>query len=226
MFIETDGIRLYYEKSGRGRPLILLHGNGEDHTIFTPAVRRLQNHFTVYAMDTRSHGKSQMSSDIHYRTFMEDLRKFILCLQLKAPMIAGFSDGAITALMLGYTYPEIPASIVAAGANTSPDMLVEAMQEEIQDAFNASGDPLLRLMLNEPDIRREDLERIAVPVLVTAGEHDAVKREDTLFIARSVPHSKLIILAGEDHASYIAGSEKIADIILREMEFLAGTPAI
>ena len=75
-------------------------------------------------------------------------------------------------------------------------------------------------MLSEPDISKEDLGRINVPVLVVAGEHDAVKLEDTEMIASSVPDAKLRILKGEDHASYIWHSEKIARIVLDELPFL------
>ena len=119
MFVETNGTRLYYEMEGSGTPLILLHGNGEDHTIFAPSIRILREHFTVYAIDTRGHGESEESDDIHYRTFMEDLRRFIDTLSIRKPIICGFSDGAITALMLAFTYPDIPRSIISSGANTT-----------------------------------------------------------------------------------------------------------
>ena len=220
MFVETNGTRLYYEMEGSGTPLILLHGNGEDHTIFAPSIRILREHFTVYAIDTRGHGESEESDDIHYRTFMEDIRGFIDALSVRKPIICGFSDGAITALMLAFTYPDIPRSIISAGANTTPDGLIEEMQEEIRKGYEATGDTLLRLMLEEPSITPEELGKITCPVLVTAGEHDVVKLDDTRLIARSIPRSRLLILSGEDHASYIAGSEKIARLILSEASFL------
>ena len=220
MFVETNGTRLYYEMEGSGTPLILLHGNGEDHTIFAPSIRILREHFTVYAIDTRGHGESEESDDIHYRTFMEDIRGFIDALSVRKPIICGFSDGAITALMLAFTYPDIPRSIISSGANTTPDGLIEEMQEEIRKCYEATEDTLLRLMLEEPSITPEELGKITCPVLVTAGEHDAVKLDDTRLIARSIPRSRLLILSGEDHASYIAGSEKIARLILSEASFL------
>ena len=220
MFVETNGTRLYYEMEGSGTPLILLHGNGEDHTIFAPSIRILREHFTVYAIDTRGHGESEESDDIHYRTFMEDIRGFIDALSVRKPIICGFSDGAITALMLAFTYPDIPRSIISAGANTTPDGLIEEMQEEIRKGYEATGDTLLRLMLEEPSITPEELGKITCPVLVTAGEHDVVKLDDTRLIARSILRSRLLILSGEDHASYIAGSEKIARLILSEASFL------
>ena len=43
MIAEVNGVKLFYEKSGEGRPLVMVHGNGEDHTIFDEAVRALRD---------------------------------------------------------------------------------------------------------------------------------------------------------------------------------------
>ena len=56
MVIGVNGIQLYYTKTGQGRPLIMVHGNGEDHTIFDEAVGVLKEHFTCYCIDSRGHG--------------------------------------------------------------------------------------------------------------------------------------------------------------------------
>ena len=48
MFIHVNGVRLFYEEQGTGKPLILLHGNEEDHRIFDEAIELLKKHYTVY----------------------------------------------------------------------------------------------------------------------------------------------------------------------------------
>ena len=63
MTININGLVIYYEKSGKGEPLILLHGNGEDHTIFENSILILEKQFTVYALDTRGHGQSDKVSE-------------------------------------------------------------------------------------------------------------------------------------------------------------------
>ena len=55
MFIGVNGIQLFYTKTGQGRPLIMVHGNSEDHTIFDEAIGVLKEHFTCYAIDSRGH---------------------------------------------------------------------------------------------------------------------------------------------------------------------------
>ena len=73
----VNGIRLFYERTGEGRPLVLLHGNGEDHTIFDEAVEVLSNRFTCYAIDSRGHGQSDEVDELHYADMASDLLAFI-----------------------------------------------------------------------------------------------------------------------------------------------------
>ena len=65
MIASVNGINLYYEVRGNGRPLILLHGNGEDHTIFEEAAEVLSKSFACYLIDSRGHGKSTPVKEYH-----------------------------------------------------------------------------------------------------------------------------------------------------------------
>ena len=69
-------------------------------------------------------------------------------------------------------------------------------------------------MLSEPHIKKEELEAINIPVLITAGEKDLVRRRNTEFIRNSIPDSKLMIIPREHHQSYVVDSDKIAKIII------------
>ena len=66
MKINVNGIEMYYEKYGAGRPLILVHGNSLDHTEFKDSIWLLRKHFTVYAVDSRGHGLSTKVDELHY----------------------------------------------------------------------------------------------------------------------------------------------------------------
>ena len=80
MYAIVNGLKLFYHKEGSGRPVILLHGNGEDHTIFDVAIRDLARSYTVYALDSRAHGKSDPVPSLTYREMAEDVAAFILSL--------------------------------------------------------------------------------------------------------------------------------------------------
>jgi len=98
MVLKIKDIELYYEQYGMGRPLILLHGNGEHHTIFQEAIAILAHHFTIYALDSRGHGNSSKVKTLHYEDMADDVYQFIDTLQLEKPILYGFSDGGIIAL--------------------------------------------------------------------------------------------------------------------------------
>ena len=214
MTININGLVIYYEKSGKGEPLILLHGNGEDHTIFENSILILEKQFTVYALDTRGHGQSDKVSEYHYKDMAEDVATFIKKLKLERPIICGFSDGAITALTVAFTYPSLVGMVISCGANTQPEGIKRRALTFMRLSYKVKHNPLLKLMLTEPDIREEDLAKIEVPVIVIAGKNDLIREKETRKIANSIKDSRLLILKGEDHGSYINHSQKLAYILL------------
>lgn len=213
MTIDVNGVTLYYEVMGTGAPLILVHGNGEDHTIFAEAAEILKEHFTCYLVDSRSHGKSSTAAPLHYRDMAKDYAEFIRALELRDVTFFGFSDGGILGLMLGGLSDAV-STIVVSGANTRPDAVKFPASLIIRAVYCFTRDDKFRLMLKEPDITAEELGRIRAKTFVLAGSKDLVKREDTDFIASSVPGAVERILEGETHTSHIVHSTKIAQILL------------
>lgn len=69
------------------------------------------------------------------------------------------------------------------------------------------------MMLDEPNISMEELQRIIIPVHVLAGEKDVIKLEHTKLIADNIKNSTLEIIPKENHGSYIIHSEKLYEII-------------
>ena len=215
MNITVNNTELYYEVTGCGDPLILIHGNGESHEIFSAAAEVLAKHFTCYLLDSRGHGRSQKVSEFHYGDMAEDVRGFIEALSLQNVTYYGFSDGGIIGLLLASKYPNLLERMIVSGANTSPAAISDWVEANFPDYRRIMRkDPLFRLMMTEPDITADQLAAITVPTLVLAGSEDVIDEEDTRFIAESIPDASLKILEGEDHDSYIAGSTKIADLIL------------
>ena len=214
MTININGLVIYYEKRGKGEPIILLHGNGEDHTIFENSILILEKQFTVYALDTRGHGQSDKVSEYHYKDMAEDVATFIKKLKLDRPILCGFSDGAITALTVAFTYPSLVGMVISCGANTHPEGIKRSALAFMRISYKLKHNPLLKLMLTEPDIKEEDLAKIEVPVIVIAGKNDLIREKETRMIANSIKDSRLLILKGEDHGSYIKDSQKLAYILL------------
>jgi hypothetical protein len=124
MFITVNGIRLYYEKYGEGRPLVMLHGNGEDCTIFDRAWPILEKRFCCYLVDSRSHGQSE-EGELHYETMAKDMLYFLDMLDLRDVIFYGFSDGGIVGLTtdgrLVYSYEKLVESLAEANGWSRED---------------------------------------------------------------------------------------------------------
>lgn len=214
MMVSVNGVEINVEIIGNGPPLIFLHGNGEDHTIFDRSVSVLKEHFTVYLPDSRGHGRSTPVDEFHYDDMTEDMFALIEVLQIERPMFCGYSDGGIVGLLLASKHPGLLSKLIVCGANTDPSMLKGFFMFMCKHSRKMRTDPKIRMMLEEPHITAEDLSRIDVPTIVVAGSRDAVRSEDTEFIALSIPDAKKMILKGETHGSYIENGDKLTDIIL------------
>lgn len=216
MIAKVNGIELYYEKHGCGRPLLMLHGNGEDHTIFREAVNILKDYFTVYTPDSRDHGRSSRVKELHYDDMAEDMIQFMDALDLRDVVFYGFSDGGILGLLAAQRTERI-THLITSGANLTPDAVTLPFRLLIRGLYLVKREQKVYMMLTEPNISPGDLKTIRVPALVIAGKKDLITEKETKRIAAAIPGAKLMILPGEGHGSYIIHKTKIAEIILDEV---------
>ncbi len=212
LFAELNGIRLYYEVCGQGRPLILLHGNGEDHSIFTEAAALLQTDFTCYCVDSRGHGQSSPVEVFHYEDMAEDMVQLLEALDLRDAVFYGFSDGGIVGLLAAARCDRI-TTLITSGANLTPKGVKLPFRLLIRVLYAFRKDPKLALMLREPDIDEGLLGKISARTLVLAGSKDLIPERETRRIAAGIPGAELRILPGEGHGSYIIHQTKIGEII-------------
>ena len=219
MRINVKGIELFYNMSGNGSPIVLLHGNGQDHTIFRLLIKKLSAGYTVYATDSRDHGKSSKVKRLDYMSIMEDTAEFIRVLEIHKPVIYGFSDGGIIGLLLAIYHPDLLSKLIISGANTNPDGVKGFFVFLMRISYFFTRSNKIKLMLTQPDISDDELNTIKTPTLVLAGQHDFIKEKHTFSMAKNIPGSVLKILKGESHTSYVLNSTKIYDII---MAFLRG----
>ncbi|MBR5112713.1 MAG: alpha/beta hydrolase [Clostridia bacterium] len=214
MFITVNGIRLYYEKSGEGRPLIMVHCNSMDHKIFNRSVKLLQSRFTVYCPDSRDHGKSEKVKTLHYEDMAEDMYQFIKDLGLEKPVFYGFSDGGIIGLILASRYPDLLSALIVSGASLRPDSTKDLPMRFFKLWSHVDRSDKMRIMMREPDITDEMLGAIRVPTFVTAGEKDVIKESHTRHIAETIPGAQLKLFPKAGHTGYIMRSTKIAEYIM------------
>jgi pimeloyl-ACP methyl ester carboxylesterase len=210
--VVINGIKLYYEKNGSGSPIILLHGNGEDHTIFDKLAEKLSEDFTVYMPDSRCHGQSG-AGRLDYELMADDIVGFIRALDLNKPVLYGFSDGGIIGLIIAIKYTALLSKLIVSGVNTNPLGLKSRFLLSYGWQYLIKRSVFDRLILTQPHVKKNELAKIKIPVLLTAGEKDMIRERHTKTVANAIPGSRLIILPGENHGSYIVHSDKMNEII-------------
>lgn len=199
----------HYIEIGTGFPLILLHGNGEDSSYFVHQIEAFSTHFRVIALDTRGHGQTPRgNAPFTIRQFAEDLIGFMDRHNIEKAHILGFSDGGNIALVFAMAHPERVEKLILNGANLDASGVKRSTQIPIEIGYRiakhfARKSPearknaeLLGLMVNDPNVRPEELSRIQAPTLVIAGSKDMIKESHTRLIAQSIPWAELVLIPG------------------------------
>ena len=166
MFVKVNGIELYYEVVGNGRPLIMLHGNREDHSIFEKAAERLKEYHTIYLPDSRCHGLSGNPEKLTYNLISDDVIAFIEALKIEKPLLLGYSDGAIAALYVAAKRSDLLSGVIAAGANSHPKGLKRYVYRGLKLKVLFARDKYDYLMLNGPNLKKSDFKIFTIQKLV------------------------------------------------------------
>ena len=209
-------------------PVLMLHGNGEEHGIFGPVIDAVcASGRAVIAVDSRAQGASSRgTAPLSYELMAADARE--VCSRLGVPQVhvLGFSDGGILGLLLARDWGEHVLSVTALGANLTP----EGLPKEDTDwmAFAAAenrrwaeegeegvtledGTPvpspaesariaeLLQLMVEQPQIDAASLACISCPVTVMVRESDEILPEETDRIVAAIPGAHKVVEPGVDH---------------------------
>jgi pimeloyl-ACP methyl ester carboxylesterase len=138
-YADVNGINLYYEISGTGRPLILLHGGLGSGEMFGPVMPLLAQHHQVVAVDLQGHGRTaDIDRPIDPRLMADDIAALIEHLGLASPDVVGYSLGGGVALQTAVKYPTWVRRLVAVSANIRPDAIYPEMRAQ-QSQVNAAA---------------------------------------------------------------------------------------
>jgi pimeloyl-ACP methyl ester carboxylesterase len=137
-YAAVNGLNLYYETHGTGRPLILLHGGLMSGETFGPVLPLLAERHQVVAVDLQGHGRTaDIDRPIDVRLLADDIAALIDHLGLEKPDIVGYSLGGGVALHTAAKYPDKVRRLVAAAANIRRDAIYPEMlgqQEQVSAA--------------------------------------------------------------------------------------------
>lgn len=113
-------------------PVLMLHGNGEEHGIFGQVIDAVcASGRPVVAVDSRAQGKSTRgTAELTYELMADDALAALAALGFGKAHLLGFSDGAIEALVIARDHPELALSLLCIGANLTPDGVDDSFQME------------------------------------------------------------------------------------------------
>src|SRR5213596_3501828 len=117
-YAEVNGLKLYYETHGSGRPLILLHGGLGSGEMFGPILPALTERHQVIAPDLQGHGRTaDIDRPIDIRFMADDIAALIDHLGLDRPDVVGYSLGGGVAMFTAIRHPEHVGRLVAVSVN-------------------------------------------------------------------------------------------------------------
>ncbi len=202
-------IQHFYMEKGQGPALILLHGNGGSCGYFQGQLDAFSKRYHVYAPDTRGHGKTPRGEmPFTISQFAEDLLGFMDGHDIEKAHLLGFSDGGNIALIFALRYPDRVERLILNGANLDPSGVKRLAQLPIEIGYRTArrfaakstsakaNAEMLGLMVNEPNVRPEELAKVRAKTLVVAGTRDIIRRSHSELIARSIPGSRLVFIEG------------------------------
>jgi pimeloyl-ACP methyl ester carboxylesterase len=205
--VNVNGMRMYYEVSGQGEPLIVLHGAYMNIPSMGAIIPALAKTHRVYALEFQGHGRStDINRPITYPNLADDVAAFMDAVGLQKADVFGYSMGAGAGLQLAIRHPEKVKKLIAASVayDTSglqpefkamiPQMTVEMFVKTpfaeqyrklspTPDSFPALVRKLIALE-HEPISWGEDVKRLKTPVLIVAGDADGYTLEHLVSLFR------------------------------------------
>jgi len=137
-YAEVNGINLYYETHGSGRPLILLHGGLGSGEMFGSILPALTERHQVVTVDLQGHGRTaDIDRPIDIRLMADDIAALIDHLGLEEPHLVGYSLGGGVAFFTASKYAEKVGRLVMASAHIDSDAMppeMRAQQAQVSSA--------------------------------------------------------------------------------------------
>lgn len=218
----VNGIQMYYAVYGSGPPVLLIHGGLGYSDVWGGQVADLSKDHMVIVADSRGHGRSTRNANpFSYDLMSSDYLALLDYLKIDKTALVGWSDGGIIGIDIAIHHPERLTKVFAQAANTKidgvkPDVLqnktfagyIEKAGEVYRKIsptpgeYDAFVEQISGMWASEPNWTDDDLKKIKTPIAIVLGDHDeAITREHTDYMAKTIPGAKLVIL---DNASHFA----------------------
>ncbi len=225
-YSEVNGLKMYYEIYGHGKPLVLIHGGGSTiQTNFEKIIPLLAKSRKVIAVELQAHGRTNDSNvNLTFEQDADDIATLLQNLNISKADFFGFSNGGTTALQIAIRHAELLDKMILASAlakrNGVPDWFwefmsqatLENMPEQLKEGYkrvsaDTNGlqvmhDRDVNRMIHFKDIPDEQIKAIKAPTLIIIGDKDIITPEHAIELHRQIHNSELAIIPG-GHGEYI-----------------------
>ena len=148
MSVQLDGMEVAYSQVGRGDPLVLIHGLGDDHRAWRRTIPDLMLHRRVFLYDLRGHGQTTLGTpDGTLRQLSNDLLQLMDGVGLEQVDIAGFSLGGTVAMRFAIDFPLEVRGLVLVATSSRVGRAAADWYRQRMDMVQR-GDPQLRETLD------------------------------------------------------------------------------
>ena len=205
--VKVNGMQMYYEVSGAGEPLVVLHGAYMNIPSMGAIIPQLARTHRVYALELQGHGRTtDIDRPITYPAMADDVAAFMDAVGVPKADVFGYSMGAAVGLQLAIRHPAKVNKLVAASVaydvkgwqpaftEMIPSMTVEMIvgmpfaADYRKLAPNPDGFPGLARKLialeKEPMAWEAQVKAMKTPVLIIAGDADVVTLEHSVALFR------------------------------------------
>jgi pimeloyl-ACP methyl ester carboxylesterase len=203
--VEVNGIETYYEVSGAGEPIVVLHGAHMNIETMGDIIPALAESRKVYALEFQGHGRTEdIDRPITYENLADDVAAFMDAVGLQQADIFGYSMGAAAGLQLAIRHPGKVDQLIAASVSYDeegwhPDYkaFIPQMSAEMFEPFRAQWEALapdpegydafiekMIALEHEPMHWEEDVKALEAPVLVITGDADVTTLEHSVALFR------------------------------------------
>jgi pimeloyl-ACP methyl ester carboxylesterase len=237
---EVNGIKVWYAEFGPadGKPVILLHGGLGNSDYFGLQVPALAQKYRVIVMDSRGHGRSARDARPYgYDLMAEDVVGLLDYLKIQKTALVGWSDGAILGLDIAIHHPDRLTKLFAFAANSNVAGVADISTSKVFNAYieRTSGeyaklsptpkdfqgflDQIGKMWASQPDFTDAQLAAITTPTWIVDGDRDeAIKRENTEYMASHIPGAGLLILPQVSHFAFLQDPEGFNAAVLHFLD--------
>jgi pimeloyl-ACP methyl ester carboxylesterase len=216
----VNGLKMYYEVHGTGRPLVLLHGAFGWATVYPTLAKGRQ----VIAVELQGHGHTaDIDRPLTCEQMADDTAALLRHLKIEQADVFGYSMGGTVGLALAIRHPKLVRKLIINGSpygkiedawepetvkgmkGLPPDFAPPLFKEPYD---KVAPDPkqwptlvakVKAMVLGFQGFAPEDMKSIKAHVLIAQGDRDGVRPEHAVEMFRLIPNAQLAVFPGADH---------------------------